>query len=177
MAIDEDAEKEFERIGAIAAEEARTLGHNWIGTEHLLLALLRYEQPQTLADTQDPQLNLILSQIEEIVGGGSVIVNLLQDFHVDYTKTRNRILYITSKGRNVIPAEVKLGFTPRSNKVIKYSHMSYADDREPRLPVPIHVLYGIFMDGEGIAAGVLESFGVTLQGLKPLAEKYRPNSS
>ena len=182
MALDEDAKKEFERISAIAAEEAKSLGHDWIGTEHLFLALLRYEQPQKLADTQDPQLNFMLSQVEEIVGGYGIplesdVASLLRDSHVDCMRVRNVILSIIGKREKEIPAEVLPGLTPRSKKVMKYANGSYADDREPRLPAPIHVLYGIFMEGEGIAAGVLESFGVTLEKLRHAAEKYRPNPS
>lgn len=194
MTLEEQFKEGVAKILGYAVEEARTLRHNYVGTEHLLLGLLHYEQPQMPAATQDAQrpqaqdaqFKFMWSQIEEIIKKHGAIplkgarpleqevVDLLQDAHADYMRIRDQTLSLIGKGEKEIPAEAQLGLTSRSRKAMDHAYTSYINDKEPRLPMSIHILYGLLMEGEGVAAGILESSRITLQILKPLAEKYRP---
>jgi ATP-dependent Clp protease ATP-binding subunit ClpC len=79
------------RVVVLAEEEARTLDHNWIGTEHLLLGLIR-----------------------EGDGAGA---KALESLGISLDAVRRQVEEITGRGQQ-IPSEV-LPLTPRSKKVLK----------------------------------------------------------
>lgn len=117
-----------------AQEEAQRFNHSYIGPEHLLLGLIR-----------------------EVDGmGAKVLTNL----GVDLSKVRAAVEFLI--GRNEKPLSGEIGLTPRAKKVIEY-----AVDEARRFAHPYigteHLLLGLIREGEGIAAGVLESLGVTLE--------------
>ncbi len=121
-----------------AQEEALRFQHNYIGTEHLLLGLVRDGE-----------------------GVGGVV---LQNLGVRLSKVRSAVEFIIGRGDRIVPGEM-IGLTPRANKVIEF-----AVDESRRLNNNYvgteHLLLGMVGEGEGIAAGVLESMGVTLSRVR-----------
>ena len=117
-----------------AQEEAQHFGHNYIDTEHILLGLISEEDG-------------VASQI---------LVNL----GVSLSKVRSAVEFIV--GRSGRPNTGEVGLTPRAKKVIEL-----AVDEARRLNHNYigteHLLLGLLIEREGSAAGILESFGVTLE--------------
>jgi ATP-dependent Clp protease ATP-binding subunit ClpC len=117
----------------LAQEEAQRLHHNYIGTEHLLLGLVRE--------------------------GEGVAAKVLTSFGVDLEQVRKAVEDIIGRGDRIVLGEI--GFTPRAKKVIEL-----AVDEARRLNHHYigteHLLLGLLREGEGIGAGVLESFGLNL---------------
>ena len=125
------------RVLSLAQEEAQRFNHNYIGTEHLLLWLVR-ENEGTAA---------------KVLGGLGIELN----------KIRSAVEFIIGKGDTAASGEI--GLTPRAKKVIEL-----AVDEARRLNHHYigteHLLIGLMREGEGVAAGVLESLGVTLDKVR-----------
>ncbi|MBN2100045.1 MAG: ATP-dependent Clp protease ATP-binding subunit [Dehalococcoidia bacterium] len=117
-----------------AQEEAQRFNHNYIGTEHILLGLVRETD--------------------------GVAAKVLQNLDVDLNKVRSAAEFIIGRGGKTTSAEV--GLTPRAKKVIEL-----AVDEARRLNHSYvgteHLLLGLLREGEGVAGGVLESLGVSLE--------------
>ena len=130
------------RILSLAQEEAQNFNHNYIGTEHILLGLVR--EPDCVA--------------------AKVLVNL----DVQLNKVRSAVEFIIGRGERSASGEI--GLTPRAKKVIEL-----AVDEARRLNHQYigteHLLIGLLREGDGVAAGVLESLGVNLE--KARAETTR----
>ena len=122
------------RVLTLALEEAMRFNHNYIGTEHLLLGLVRE--------------------------GEGVAAQVLRSLGVELNRVRSAVEFIIGRGDRMIVGEV--GLTPRAKKVIEL-----AVDEARRLSHHYigteHLLLGLLREGEGIAAGVLESLGVNLK--------------
>ena len=125
------------RVLSLAQEEAQRFNHNYIGTEHILLGLVR-ENEGTAA---------------KALGGLGIELN----------KIRSAVEFIIGKGDTAASGEI--GLTPRAKKVIEL-----AVDEARRLNHHYigteHLLIGLMREGEGVAAGVLESLGVTLDKVR-----------
>jgi ATP-dependent Clp protease ATP-binding subunit ClpC len=125
------------QVLALAQEEAQRFNHNYIGTEHLLLGLVRE--------------------------GEGVAAKVLNNLGVELNKVRNAIEFIIGRGDRAPVGEI--GLTPRARKVIEL-----AVDEARRLGHHYigteHLLLGLVREGEGIAAGVLESLGVNLEKVR-----------
>jgi ATP-dependent Clp protease ATP-binding subunit ClpA len=125
------------KVLSLAQEEAQRFQHNYIGTEHLLLGLVRERE--------------------------GVAANALNNLDISLEKVRNAVEFIIGRGDRVVLGEV--GLTPRAKKVIEL-----AVDEARRLNHPYigteHILLGLVREGEGIAAGVLQSLGVKLDVLR-----------
>ncbi len=121
----------------LAQQEAQRFNHNYIGTEHLLLGLVRQE--------------------------GSLAAQVLESLGVELEKVRGAVEFIIGRGDRVVLGEI--GLTPRSKKVIELS-IDEARRMNQQEIGPEHILLGLAREGEGIAAGVLESLGVTLWRLR-----------
>ena len=125
------------RVLPHAQEEAQRFNHNYIGTEHILLGLVR-----------------------ETEGVGAKV---LSNLNVELSKVRSAVEFIIGRGERPSPEETAL--TPRAKKVIEL-----AVDEARRLGQSYigteHLLIGIMREGEGVAAGVLESDGVTLDKVR-----------
>jgi ATP-dependent Clp protease ATP-binding subunit ClpC len=121
----------------LAQEEAQRFQHNYIGTEHLLLGLVRE--------------------------GDSVAAQVLTSLGVDLEKVRKAVEDIIGRGDSI--GRGGIGLTPRAKKVIEL-----AVDEARRLNHHYigteHILLGLIREGNGIGAGVLESFGLNLQGVR-----------
>jgi ATP-dependent Clp protease ATP-binding subunit ClpC len=122
------------RVLTMAQEEAQHLNHNYIGTEHILLGLIREEE--------------------------GVAARVLISLGVTLGKVRSAVEYIIGRGEKASTGEI--GLTPRAKRVIEL-----AIDEARRLGHNYigteHLLLGLLHEGEGVAAGVLESFGITLE--------------
>ena len=125
------------RVLTLAQEEAQRFNHNYIGTEHLLLGLVRE--------------------------GDGVAAKVLANLGVELNKVRSAVEFIIGRGDRAVMGEI--GLTPRAKKVIEL-----AVDEARRLNHHYigteHVLLGLVREGEGIAAGVLESLGVNLERVR-----------
>ncbi len=125
------------RVLTLAQEEALRFNHNYIGTEHLLLGLVRE--------------------------GDGVAAKVLANLGVELNKVRSAVEFIIGRGDRAVMGEI--GLTPRAKKVIEL-----AVDEARRLGHHYigteHLLLGLVREGEGIAAGVLESLGVSLDKVR-----------
>jgi len=125
------------RVLTLAQEEALRFNHNYIGTEHILLGLVRE--------------------------GEGVAAKVLANLGVDLAKVRSAVEFIIGRGDKAVTGEI--GLTPRAKKVIEL-----AVDEARRLGHQYigteHLLLGLVREGEGIAAGVLESLGVSLEKVR-----------
>jgi ATP-dependent Clp protease ATP-binding subunit ClpA len=121
----------------LAQGEAQRFQHNYIGTEHLLLGLVRE--------------------------GDGVAAKVLSNLGVELNNVRSAVESIIGRGDRVVLGEI--GLTPRAKKVIEL-----AVDEARRLNHDFigteHLLLGLIREGEGIGAGVLESFGLSLQQVR-----------
>jgi ATP-dependent Clp protease ATP-binding subunit ClpC len=126
------------RVLSLAQEEAIRFNHNYIGTEHILLGLVR-----------------------ETEGVGA---RVLGNAGVDLNNVRSAVEFIIGKGERPVSGE-NIGLTPRAKKVIEL-----AVDEARRMGHHYigteHLLIGLMREGEGVAAGVLESLGVTLEKVR-----------
>jgi ATP-dependent Clp protease ATP-binding subunit ClpC len=125
------------KVLSLAQEEAQRFQHNYIGTEHLLLGLVRE--------------------------GEGVAAKVLEDLGVELIQVRSAVEFIINRGDRIVLGEI--GLTPRAKKVIEL-----AVDEARRLNHHYigteHILLGLVREGEGIAAGVLESQGVNLEKVR-----------
>src|SRR5438309_940809 len=126
------------RVLALAQDEAIRFNHNYIGTEHLLLGLVRE--------------------------GEGVAARVLDSLGVELSKVRTAVEFIIGRGDSTTsPSEITL--SPRTKKVIelaidearKLGHSHVGTE---------HLLLGLVREGEGIASGVLESLGVSLEKVR-----------
>src|SRR5512138_2431910 len=125
------------KVLTLAQEEAQRFNHNYIGTEHLLLGLVRE--------------------------GEGVAAKVLANMGVELNNVRPAVDVISGRVDRVVMGEI--GLTPRAKKVIEL-----AVDEARRLNHQYigteHLLLGLVREGEGIAAGVLESLGVSLDRVR-----------
>lgn len=125
------------KVLTLAQEEAQRFNHNYIGTEHLLLGLVRE--------------------------GDGVAAKVLANLGVELSKVRSAVEFIIGRGDRMVLGEI--GLTPRAKKVIEL-----AVDEARRLSHHYigteHLLLGLVREGEGIAAGVLDSLGVNLERVR-----------
>ncbi|MBI4310239.1 MAG: NDP-hexose 4-ketoreductase, partial [Chloroflexi bacterium] len=126
------------KVLSLAQEEAQRFNHNYIGTEHILLGLVRETD--------------------------GVAARVLTNLGVELSKVRSAVEFIIGRGERR-PAPGEIGLTPRAKKVIEL-----AVDEARRLNHHYigteHLLIGLMREGEGVAAGVLESLGVSLEKVR-----------
>ena len=125
------------KVLSLAQEEAQRFNHNYIGTEHILLGLVRETE--------------------------GVAARVLANVGVDLNKVRSAVEFIIGRGDK--PAQGEIGLTPRAKKVVEL-----AVDEARRMNHTYigteHLLIGLLREGEGVAAGVLESLGVNLEKVR-----------
>ncbi len=122
------------RVLTSAQEEAQSLNHSYIGTEHILLGLIREEE--------------------------GVAAKVLNNLGISLPKVRSAVEFIVKRGEKAGTGEI--GLTPRAKRVIELA-IDAARNLGHNYIGTEHLLLGLLQEGEGIAAGVLESFGITLE--------------
>ena len=125
------------RVLTLAQEEAQRFNHNYIGTEHLLLGLVRE--------------------------GDGVAAKVLSNLGVELSKVRSAVEFIIGRGDTRTSGEI--GLTPRAKKVIELA-VDEARRLSHHYIGTEHLLLGLVREGEGIAASVLESLGVNLERVR-----------
>ena len=125
------------RVVVYAQEEAKKLNQNYIGTEHLLLGLIREEDgiAAKALESLDVSLDDVRLQVEELIGEGS---------------------YVPS---GHIP------FTPRAKKVLELSLREALQLGHNYIGTE-HILLGLIREGEGVAAQVLLNLGADLEKVR-----------
>jgi len=122
------------KVLSLAQEEAHRFNHNYIGTEHLLLGLVREED--------------------------GVGAKVLQNLGVQLNTARSAVEFIIWRGDRIVLGEI--GLTPRAKKVIELA-VDEANRLDHQYIGTEHLLLGLIREGEGIAAGVLASLGINLE--------------
>jgi hypothetical protein len=122
------------RVLTLAQDEAQRLNHNFIGTEHLLLGLVREED------------------------GTAALV--LHNLGIELAKVRTATEFII--GRGDIPVSDEVGLTPHAKRVIELA-IDEARTLGHRYLGTEHLLLGLVHEDQGIGAGVLESLGANLE--------------
>jgi hypothetical protein len=123
---------------ALALEEGKRLRHDFVGTEHLLLGLLRLDQ--------------------------GTVQNLLREAGVDSETIRTEIKRIVGSGTASISAET-LPHTPRLSAAIRLAAKEARSLNHPNL-APEHLLLGLLLEGSGVAALVLKNLGIESDRLR-----------
>jgi len=129
--------KRAKQVLQIATDEARSFNHPYIGTEHILLGLIKE--------------------------GEGVAARVLEDLGVKLTQARHAVEFIVGMGEGPVRQDQDL--TARAKKVI-----AYAVDEAKRLNHHYigteHLLLGLVRNGEGVATGVLDIMGVSLEQVR-----------
>jgi ATP-dependent Clp protease ATP-binding subunit ClpA len=120
-----------QHVLSLAREEALSFNHQYIGTEHLLLGLLR--ERGGLAALALEKLGVALAAVRAAV--------------------EEKI------GRGDEPAEEEIDYVPRARKVLSLA-LDEAERRGSGYVRTEHILLGIVRDGGGVAADILDTFGV-----------------
>jgi ATP-dependent Clp protease ATP-binding subunit ClpA len=126
-------------VVVLAQEEARGLRHSYIGTEHILLGLLREEEQQP--DGERP----------------------LEALGITVVDARKRVAEIVSAGEE--PTGGQIPFTPRAKKVLELS-LREALNFGHNWIRPAHLLLGLLRENEGVATQVLIAFDVDTETLR-----------
>jgi ATP-dependent Clp protease ATP-binding subunit ClpC len=140
------------RVIVCAQEEARALDQNYIGTEHILLGLVRE--------------------------GNGVAVKALESLGVSLGAIRQRVEEIIGRGQHTPSGHIP--FTPRAKKVLELSLRESLRLGHHYIGTE-HILLGLISEGNGVAAQVLASLGaehdrVQQQATRLLADYQRRNS-
>ncbi len=122
-------------INPLAKEEARRLNHNFIGTEHLLLGLIRE--------------------------GGGVAVAVLESLGVDLETVRIEVENLTTPSSDTLTIGDPQ-FTPSAKKVLELAAEESQKLGHNYIGTE-HLLLGVIQEGEGVAARALENLGVTYE--------------
>jgi len=120
-----------------AQEEARNLGHNYVGTEHLLLGLLKE--------------------------GEGAAAQVLKGMGIDINNIRNQVENLVGKGNYNFTEG--FGYTPRTKRVMELSFYE-ARNLGHNYVGTEHLLLSLIREGEGVAARILKDSGVDLQNIR-----------
>ncbi len=126
------------KVMQLANQEAQRFNHEYIGTEHILLGLVKE--------------------------GSGVAANVLKNLDVDLKKIRMEVEKIVQSGPDMVTIG-KLPHTPRAKKVIEYSNEE-ARNLSHNYVGTEHLLLGLLREQEGVAAQVLMNLGLKLEEVR-----------
>src|SRR5436189_4236095 len=126
------------KVMQLANQEAQRFNHEYIGTEHILLGLVKE--------------------------GSGVAANVLKNLDIDLRKIRLEVEKIVQSGPDMVTMG-KLPQTPRAKKVIEYS-MEEARNLNHNYVGTEHLLLGLLREQEGVAAQVLMNLGMKLEDVR-----------
>ncbi|QTA38125.1 ATP-dependent Clp protease ATP-binding subunit [Thermosipho ferrireducens] len=140
------------QVFVTAQEEAKELGHSYVGTEHILLAILK------LKDNN--------------------IQPVLEKHGITYSRIRSEIISIVGMGMRGFIMSPQM--TPRAKRVTELAYEEAKVLGEDKID-PEHLLLGILREGEGIAVHILKKIGVDISQLRKelsgtMAEEENYNS-
>jgi ATP-dependent Clp protease ATP-binding subunit ClpC len=125
------------RVVVLAQDEARLLNHNYLGTEHLLLGLIRE--------------------------GEGIAVRALESLGISLEAVRAQVQEIIGQGQSAPTGHIP--FTPRAKKVLELSFREALQLHHDYLGTE-HLLLGLIGEGEGVAAQVLMQLGADLSRVR-----------
>src|SRR5450755_576371 len=117
------------QVVVLAQEEARTLKHNYIGTEHILLGLLREEE--------------------------GLAARVLESLDITVERVRAQVVRIVGSGEEVTSGQIP--FTPRAKKVLELALREALSLGHNYIGTE-HILLGLVRENEGVAARILADF-------------------
>ncbi len=126
------------KVMQLANQEAQRFNHEYIGTEHVLLGLIKE--------------------------GSGVAANVLKNLDVDLRKIRLEVEKLVQSGPDMVTMG-RLPQTPRAKKVIEYS-MEEARNLNHNYVGTEHILLGLLREQEGVAAQVLMNLGLKLEEVR-----------
>ncbi|MDR0869316.1 MAG: ATP-dependent Clp protease ATP-binding subunit [Planctomycetaceae bacterium] len=126
------------KVIQLSNQEAQRFNHEYIGTEHLLLGLVKE--------------------------GSGVAANVLKNLDVDLRKIRHEVEKLVRSGPDLVTMG-KLPQTPRAKKVIEYA-MEEARNLGHNYVGTEHLLLGLLKEDEGVAAQVLQNLGLKLDNVR-----------
>jgi ATP-dependent Clp protease ATP-binding subunit ClpC len=121
------------RVVVLAQEEARMLNHNYIGTEHILLALSHEAE--------------------------GVAAKALESLDISLEAARQQVAEIIGRGPAPLPGHIP--FTPRAKKVLELAFREAMQLGHDYIGTE-HILLGLIREGEGVGAEVLQRLGADL---------------
>ncbi|GHO89333.1 hypothetical protein KSZ_73390 [Dictyobacter formicarum] len=127
------------KVMTLSREEAHRFQHNYIGTEHLLLGLVRE--------------------------GQGVAAQVLNNLGVELEMVRKEVELIIGRGDHIIKNTSEIGLTPRAKKAIELA-VDEARRLGHHYIGTEHLLLGLIREGEGIAARVIENLDVKLEQVR-----------
>ena len=127
------------RVVVIAQEEARRLDHNYIGTEHVLLGLIRE--------------------------GDGLAAHALRAMQIDLAELTAEVEALVGHGEGAPGGHIP--FTPRAKKTLELSLRESVQLSSGYIGTE-HILLGVLREGEGPGAQVLKARGVTLEGTREI---------
>nr|QUE28909.1 ClpC [Porphyropsis coccinea] len=125
------------KVIMLAQEEARRLGHNFVGTEQILLGL--------------------------IGEGTGIAAQVLKSMSVNLKDARIEVEKIIGRGSGFVAVEIP--FTPRAKRVLELS-LEEARQLGHNYIGTEHLLMGLVREGEGVAARVLENLGISVSSIR-----------
>jgi ATP-dependent Clp protease ATP-binding subunit ClpC len=125
------------QVVVYAQDEARGLNHNYIGTEHILLGLLREEE--------------------------GLAARVLESLDVTVEEARSKVARIVGQGDAVTAGQIP--FTPRAKKVLDLSLREALSLGHNHIGTE-HILLGLVRENEGVAAHVLLDFGADAETIR-----------
>src|SRR5436309_992565 len=125
------------QVVVLAQEEARTLKHNYIGTEHILLGLLREEE--------------------------GLAARVLESLDITVERVRAQVVRIVGSGEEVTSGQIP--FTPRAKKVLELALREALSLGHNYIGTE-HILLGLVRENEGVAARILLDFSADAEKIR-----------
>jgi ATP-dependent Clp protease ATP-binding subunit ClpA len=125
------------QVVVMAQDEARALNHNYIGTEHLLLGLLREQE--------------------------GIAARVLESLHVTIEEVRAQVARIVGPGEEVTTGQIP--FTPRAKRVLELGLREALSLGHNYIGTE-HLLLGIARENDGVAARILLDLGIDSEAIR-----------
>jgi hypothetical protein len=135
------------QVVVLAQEEARTLKHNYIGTEHILLGLLREEE--------------------------GLAARVLESLDITVERVRAQVVRIVGSGEEVTSGQIP--FTPRAKKVLELALREALSLGDNYIGTE-HILLGLVRENEGVAARILLDFDADSEKIRNEVIRMVPGS-
>ncbi|MFZ7119697.1 MAG: ATP-dependent Clp protease ATP-binding subunit [Eubacteriaceae bacterium] len=137
-----------QKVLMLSQEEAKKMNHNYIGSEHLLLGLIKEDE--------------------------GIAAVALKNLGVDYEEVKNEIEELVGKGEE----EVKeiIGYTPRTKKILELSLMEARALNQSYIGTE-HILLGLIREGEGVGVKILSDMNMDFEKVREEIIKLLNTSS